>query len=150
MPCILLQASDTLLYLIAAIVVYRYAGNTVASAALGSAGRIVMKFAYGIALPTTLIAGVIYGRVASKYIYVRMFRSTKHMAHKNVLSIGSRVVITLTLWMIAFIIAESIPNFNDLSALISSLFASLFTYGLSVMFWQYTNKGHGVLLGSQH
>lgn len=137
----LLQAVDTIMYLIVAIVVYRYAGPDVASPALGSTGRIVKKVAYGIALPTIIIAGVIYGHVASKYIYVRLFRGTKHMSKRTFLAVGSWMAITLTLWVIAFIIAESIPNFNDLLALISSLFASQFTYGLSGVFWLYINKG---------
>ena len=136
-----LQATDTSLYLVVAIVVYRYAGEDVASPALGSASRIVMKVAYGIALPTILIAGVIYVHVAAKYIYVRMFRGTRHMAKKTILSVGSWALITLVLWIIAFIIAESIPNFNNLLALISALFASWFTYGLSGVFWRYINKG---------
>jgi hypothetical protein len=137
----LLQATDTSLYLVVAIVVYRYAGDDVTSPALGSAGTIVMKVSYGIALPTILIAGVIYGHVAAKYIYVRMFRGTRHMARKTLLSVGSWMIITLILWLVAFIIAESIPNFNDLLALISSLFAAWFTYGLSGVFWLHINKG---------
>lgn len=40
------------MYLVVAIVVYRYAGVDVASPALGSASKIVVKIAYGIALPT--------------------------------------------------------------------------------------------------
>jgi len=137
----LLQATDTSLYIIVAIVVYRYAGADVSSPALGSAGTIVKKVAYGIALPTILIAGVIYGHVASKYIYVRLFRGTKHMSRRTWLAVGSWAAITGTLWFIAFIIAESIPNFNDLLSLISSLFASWFTYGLSGVFWLFLNKG---------
>ena len=38
-------------------------------------------------------------------------------------------------------IAEAIPVFNDLLGLISALFASWFTYGLSGVFWLYLNKG---------
>ena len=88
-----------------------------------------------------IIAGVIYGHVASKYIYVRLFRGTKHMSQRTFLSIGTWIAITLVLWVIAFIIAESIPNFNDLLSLISSLFASWFTYGLSGVFWLFINYG---------
>jgi hypothetical protein len=40
------------MYLVVTIVVYRYAGVEVASPALGSASRVVVKVAYGIALPT--------------------------------------------------------------------------------------------------
>jgi hypothetical protein len=79
-----------------------------------------------------VIAGVIYAHVAAKYIYVRIFRGTKHMSKRTWLSVGSWVGIVLVLWVIAWIIAESIPVFNDLLSLISALFASWFTYGLSV------------------
>lgn len=50
-----LQVCDTTLYIIVAIVVYRYAGTDVASPALGSTGTIVKKVAYGMALPTVSI-----------------------------------------------------------------------------------------------
>ena len=38
-------------------------------------------------------------------------------------------------------IAEAIPIFSDLLSLISALFASWFTYGLSGVFWLYLNRG---------
>ena len=47
--------------------------------------------------------------------------------------------ITLTIWVIAWIIAESIPNFNDLLGLISALFAAHFTYTLSGVFGLFLN-----------
>jgi hypothetical protein len=52
----LLQGLDISLYLIAALVIYRYAGDGVSSPALGSASPIVAKVAYGIALPTVRVA----------------------------------------------------------------------------------------------
>lgn len=128
---IFLQVWDISLYVVAAIVIYRYAGPEVASPALGSTTPVVKKVAYGIALPTIVIAGVIYAHVASKYIYLRIFRGTKHMGTRTWLAVGSWLAIIGTLWIIAWIIAESIPNFNDLLSLISSLFASWFTYGIS-------------------
>jgi amino acid permease len=48
----MLQATDITMYLVVTIVVYRYAGVEVASPALGSASKVVVKVAYGIALPT--------------------------------------------------------------------------------------------------
>lgn len=67
-----------------------------------------------------MIAGVINGHVAAKYIYVRLFRGTDRMQKRSVLSIGTWVGITLTLWIIAWVIAEAIPVFNDLLSLIVS------------------------------
>ncbi|KAL2831805.1 transmembrane amino acid transporter protein-domain-containing protein [Aspergillus cavernicola] len=137
----LLQGIDISLYLIAAVVIYRYGGADVASPALGSAGPIVGKVAYGIALPTILIAGVIYGHVASKYVYIRIFRGTDRMHKRDFVAVGSWVAIALSLWILAWIIASAIPVFSHLLSLITALFASWFTYGLSGIFWLYMNKG---------
>ncbi|KKA23780.1 hypothetical protein T310_2232 [Rasamsonia emersonii CBS 393.64] len=137
----MLQFTDTVMYLVAAVVIYRYGGKGVASPALGSTGPIMSKVAYGIAIPTIVIAGVINGHVACKYIYVRVFRGTDHMQKRSLLSLGSWVAIALVLWVIAWIIAEAIPVFNNLLSLITALFASWFTYGLSGVFWLFLNKG---------
>jgi len=137
----LLQGVDTAMYVIVAVVVYRYAGSSVASPALGSTGELVRKVAYGIAIPTIVIAGVINGHVAAKYIYVRLFRGTDRMSKKSLSSYGVWALIALALWTVAWVVAEAIPVFNDLLGLISALFASWFTFGLSGVFWLYMNKG---------
>lgn len=51
----LLQASDTILYLVAAVVIYYYAGDDVASPALGTTSLKISKIAYGIAIPTVSV-----------------------------------------------------------------------------------------------
>lgn len=48
----LLQSIDICLYLATAVVIYVYAGDNVSSPALSSAGAVVAKVAYGVALPT--------------------------------------------------------------------------------------------------
>jgi Transmembrane amino acid transporter protein len=63
------------------------------------------------------------------------------MSKKTPLAVGSWVTIVVIFWTIAWIIAESIPTFNDLLSLISSLFASWFTYGLAGVFWFSLNNG---------
>ncbi|QKX53845.1 uncharacterized protein TRUGW13939_00925 [Talaromyces rugulosus] len=137
----LLQGTDTCLYVIAAVAIYVYGGKDVKSPALSSTSPITAKVAYGIAIPTIVIAGVINGHVASKYIYVRLFRGTDLMQKRSFFSIGSWVGITFALWIIAWIIAEAIPVFNNLLSLITALFASWFTYGLSGIFWLFLNWG---------
>ena len=129
------------MYLIVAVVTYRYAGAEVVSPALGSTSPLVRKIAYGVAIPTILVAGVINGHVAAKYIYVRLFRGTDRMSKRSWSSFGAWAIIVTILWTVAWIIAEAIPVFNDLLGLISALFASWFTYGLSGVFWLYMNRG---------
>jgi hypothetical protein len=50
-----LQSVDITLYVVASVVIYYYAGVDVTSPALGSAGSLVAKIAYGIALPTVSV-----------------------------------------------------------------------------------------------
>jgi hypothetical protein len=47
-----LQTCDITMYIVVAIVVYVYTGATVKSPALSSAGVLVSKIAFGIAIPT--------------------------------------------------------------------------------------------------
>ncbi|KAG0160102.1 hypothetical protein PDIDSM_7629 [Penicillium digitatum] len=138
----MLQIVDTTMYVVTAMVIYCYAGPDVASPALSSAGPLMKKVAYGLAIPTVIVAGVVFGHVACKYIYVRIFRGERshHMHQKTLLATGTWVAIGLTTWTVAWVIAESIPVFNELLSLISALFGSWFSYGLPAIFWLMMNK----------
>ena len=50
-----LQVTDITMYVIVAVVIYRYAGSVVDSPALGTASPLVAKIAYGLAIPTVRI-----------------------------------------------------------------------------------------------
>jgi amino acid permease len=53
------QVISTIVYLIVAVVVYYFCGSAVASPALGSAGPLIKKIAYGLALPGLLVTTTI-------------------------------------------------------------------------------------------
>ncbi|KAF9894026.1 hypothetical protein FE257_008998 [Aspergillus nanangensis] len=137
----LLQIIDISLYLTAAVVIYCYAGKDVVAPALGSASPLVSKIAYGVALPTIIIAGVINSHVASKAIYLRIFAGTDRIHKRDMVAVSSWIAIALVLWILAWIIATAIPVFSNLLALITALFASWFTFGLPGAFWLYMNQG---------
>lgn len=138
----LLQIVDTSLYLVAAIVIYYYIGPGVPSPALSAAGSDTMRKAiWGVAIPTIVIAGVIYGHVAGKYIFGRIFKNSKHLVRRTFVSVVGWSVMTLAMWAFALIIAESIPVFNSLLGILSALFVSWFSYGLPGIFWLWMRKG---------
>ena len=68
--------------------------------------------------PQIVGAGVVNGHVGLKYIYVRIFRHTDKMHRRDWVSLGSWIGIGLGCWIIAWIISEAIPTFNDLLSLI--------------------------------
>jgi len=116
-------------YLILSSIIYYYAGPHVASPALGSASPVVRKVAYGIALPTIVVAGVVNGSVACKYVYIRTWKGTDTVHKRNFKSIGSWVAICAVAWMCAWVIAEAMPNFNLLLGFIAALFCCWFSCG---------------------
>ena len=138
----LLQIADTTLYLLAAIVIYVCVGPDVPSPALSAAASLtVRKIIWGIALPTIVIAGVIYGHVAAKYIFARIFRDSKHAIRRTKLSGVTWVAIVVSLWALSTIIAESIPVFNSLLGIVAAIFASWFSFGLPGVFWFWMHWG---------
>lgn len=138
----LLQVCDTTLYLVASVVIYIYAGPDVPSPALTAAGSgRVRKAIWGIAIPTIVIAGVIYGHVAAKYLFLRVFGGTKHVVRRTALGTAGWIGITVAIWVVAFVIAESIPVFNNLLGLVCALFVSWFSYGFPGILWLYMHHG---------
>jgi amino acid permease len=138
----LLQTCDTILYIVVSVVIYVYVGQDVPSPALSAAGsHVVRKVIWGIAIPTIVIAGVIYGHVAAKYIFVRVFAGTKHVAKRTTVGLLGWLGITASIWVIAWVIAQSIPVFSNLLGLVCALFASWFTYGIPGSLWLWMNYG---------
>ncbi|EPE25402.1 hypothetical protein GLAREA_01314 [Glarea lozoyensis ATCC 20868] len=111
----------TAAYLSLALVVYKWCGKWVASPSLGSAGPTIKKIAYGIGLIGLLVSATLYLHVASKYLFVRILRKTRHLQQNTVVHWGVWLGCTFGLAALAFILAEAIPIFNYLIALTGSL-----------------------------
>lgn len=124
----LLQSLDIVIYIVTAVVIYRYAGDGVGSPALGSTNPVLQKVAYGIALPTIVIAGVVFGHVGCKYIYLRIFQGTDRMHKRDFVATGSWIAIAIVMWVIAWIIAEAVPVFSNILSLIVRFFPSFFLF----------------------
>lgn len=109
-----LQATATSYYVIFAAVTYVYIGSTVASPSFSSLQPVWQKAAYGIALPNFLIAGSLYAHTASKLVFVRIFRRSKHLHSHTVLGWSAWVLLILLMNSAAFVLAVGVPIFNYL------------------------------------
>lgn len=130
-------------YALVAIVIYYYGGADVESPALSSIPPLFAKIAYGLAFPTIVVAGVVNGHVAAKITYIGLWQWRKKIAaihERSLRSIGSWIGINSALWFIAWIIAESVPDFHVLLALVSALFSGWFSFGLTGVMWIYMNR----------
>ncbi|KAI4630615.1 hypothetical protein J4E80_001553 [Alternaria sp. BMP 0032] len=90
-------------YMLISVIIYYYAGPLVASPALGSASPLVSKICFGIALPTIIVAGVVNGSVATKYIYFRVWKGTNVASTNSWKSLGSWGAICTGAWLMRFL-----------------------------------------------
>ncbi|KAL4885408.1 transmembrane amino acid transporter protein-domain-containing protein [Aspergillus karnatakaensis] len=133
------QAGSTMIYIAIGTVVYYYCGSYVASPALGSAGPLIKKVAYGIALPGLIATSTIFIHLSSKSIFVRVLRGSVHLTSNSLIHWASWISCTLGVTVVAYVIASGIPFFNDLVSLIGALLGAFLAYQPTGCMWFYDN-----------
>jgi hypothetical protein len=118
-----LQFTATSYYVVFAAITYVYIGSTVASPSFSSLQPVWQKAAYGIALPNFLIAGSLYSHTASKLVFVRIFRRSKHLHSHTVLGWSVWALLILLMNGAAFVLAVGVPIFNYLIGIATSAVA---------------------------
>ncbi|KKK16563.1 hypothetical protein P175DRAFT_0501861 [Aspergillus ochraceoroseus IBT 24754] len=130
-----LGLTEILIYTLTGALVYAFVGQDVQSPALLSAGTLMSRIAFGVALPVIFISGSINTVVAARIVHGRIFKKS------NIRFINTKMgwitwLITIAAGtVIAFVIAEVIPFFNDLLSISSSLFISGFTFYFPALMW---------------
>ncbi|KAJ6438790.1 amino acid transporter [Purpureocillium lavendulum] len=138
-----LQTFATVFYAVFAGVTYGYIGSTVMSPSFSSLSPYWQKVSYGIALPNFLLAGALYAHTASKVIFVRIFRHSKHLHSHTLVGWGVWVALIVFANGLSFLLAVGVPIFNYLIGIAASLFAAWFTYGVAGMFWLHDSYHDG-------
>jgi len=115
--------------------IYAFVGNSVQSPALLSAGTVISRVAFGIALPVIFISGSINATVIGRYIMDRAFKNSPIRFIHSKAGWTVWIVILVIQVVLAWVIAEAIPFFSDLLGIISSLFISGFTFYFPALFW---------------
>ncbi|OBT84380.1 hypothetical protein VE02_07880 [Pseudogymnoascus sp. 03VT05] len=121
------QSFIVLTCLVISTIVYAKIGQYLASPALGSAGLLIKKVSYGIAMPGLVVTAVLYSHIAAKYWFVRILRGTKHLQSNTVkhwtVWIGSMVVTAI----FGFVVVGVVPFFGDFLSLVGALVNPVFT-----------------------
>ncbi|KAL2825503.1 transmembrane amino acid transporter protein-domain-containing protein [Aspergillus cavernicola] len=111
----------TVSYLCFSLVVYRWCGKWVASPSLGSAGQTIKMVAYGIGLLGLIVSACLYIHIASKYIFVRILRNSRHLQSNTAIHWITWLGCTSSTSAIAFVFSQGVPVFNFVTALIGSV-----------------------------
>ncbi|GAW15076.1 hypothetical protein EKO27_g1768 [Xylaria grammica] len=126
---------EIIIYTLTGALIYYFVGQDVKSPALLSAGDLVSKVAFGIALPVIFISGSINGTVAGRYIHGRVYKDSIVRYINTPKGWISWIALIALLTIVGWVLAEAIPFFSDLLAISSSLFISGFTFYFPAMMW---------------
>ncbi|KAK0653799.1 N amino acid transport system protein [Lasiodiplodia hormozganensis] len=135
------QTCVTSIYIAIGTVVYYYCGSYVASPALGSAGVVMKKVCYGLALPGLIVTTTLMTHYPAKYAFVRILRGSHHLTENSVIHWATWLGCTFSVAMIAYIIASAIPVFYGLVALVGALLGTLMCFQPMGCMWLYDNWG---------
>ncbi|KAK4213471.1 transmembrane amino acid transporter protein-domain-containing protein [Rhypophila decipiens] len=126
---------EIVIYTLTGALVYAFVGQDVQSPALLSAGPLLAKVAFGIAIPVIFISGSINTVVVGRYLHARMFRNSVVQYINTPMGWATWIGLGAALTVLAWVIAEAIPFFSPLLAICSSLFISGFTFYIPAVMW---------------
>ncbi|KAF2164280.1 hypothetical protein M409DRAFT_67845 [Zasmidium cellare ATCC 36951] len=135
----LCQAVVYVVYLVIGIVVYYFCGSYVTSPALGSAGPVLKKICYGIALPGLLVTTTIVCHLPAKSLFVRSLRGSQHLTTRTRTHWMVWFSCVFSVIIIGYVIASAIPAFNGLVSLIGAVLGTPICITAYGAMWFYDN-----------
>ena len=126
---------EIVLYTMTGALIYAFVGEKVQSPALLSASPLISKIAFGMALPVIFISGSINSIVVGRYVMDNVFPNSPIKLVNTTRGWLIWISLIAAITGFAFLIAESIPFFDALLGLISSVFISGFSFYFPALFW---------------
>ncbi|KAI6246637.1 N amino acid transport system protein [Erysiphe necator] len=126
---------EMVIYTVTGTTILIFVGNDVQSPALLSAGPTLSKVAFGVALPVIFISGSINTTVAARYIHGRVYAKSPNRFINTKQGWITWIITVSIITLIGWLIAESIPFFDDLLSISSSLLISGFTFYFPAWMW---------------
>ncbi|OQE20431.1 hypothetical protein PENSTE_c013G03402 [Penicillium steckii] len=122
-------------YSLTGSIIYAFVGQGVQSPALLSAGPLISRVVFGIALPVIFISGSINTTVVCRYIHGKVYKDSMIRYINNTKGWASWIGLVFTITLLAWVIAEAIPIFSELLSIISALFVSGLSFYLPPVMW---------------
>lgn len=146
------QGFMTCVYIVVGIVVYYFCGSFVSSPALGSAGPLLKRVCYGLALPGLIASTCLVTHYPAKYVFLRALKGSKHLVSNSKTHWLTWLSCTFGVTVVAYIICSAVPNFGSLISLVGSLLATFMSMQPLGAMWLYDNlkrptKGTGWTVG---
>ncbi|CAN6653852.1 hypothetical protein TRVA0_026S02190 [Trichomonascus vanleenenianus] len=129
----LIAVCELVVYSLIGSIIYVYAGDLyTTSPAIGVLTGVYKKVAFSFTVPTIVFLGCLFAAITGRFIMFNLFKNNRqHLSQNTLLGWGTWIGILLGQWIIAYIIASTIPTFNDILSIMSALFISFFGF----IFW---------------
>lgn len=137
-----LTIAEVVVFTVAAVVGYHFNGQYATAPLIGSLQEPYMKkSAFAFVIVPTVIIGALYANVAGKYIYRRIMKDSRHAHSHSVLGWATWLGLMIMLWVVAFVLGETIPSMGDFLSIMSAAFDLFFGYIFWAAAWFELNRG---------
>ncbi|CAH0027287.1 unnamed protein product [Clonostachys rhizophaga] len=131
---------QTTIYTLTGALIYSFVGPDVQSPALLSAGPLISKVAFGIALPVIFISGSINTTVACRFLHGRLYRDSITRYINTPKGWVTWILLVSAVTILSWIIAQAIPFFSELLSLTGCLFVAGLSFYIPPIMWFYLLK----------
>lgn len=126
---------EIIIYTLVGSLVYLFVGKDVQSPALLSAGPLMSRIAFGVALPVVFISGSINTSLIARYIHGHVYRNSvvRYVNTKKGWITWISLVAVLT--FVSWVVAEAIPVFSDILSISAALLVSGLCFYVPAVMW---------------
>ncbi|KAJ6191555.1 hypothetical protein N7519_001576 [Penicillium mononematosum] len=126
---------EIVIYTLIGSLVYLFVGKDVQSPALLSAGPLMSRIAFGVALPVVFISGSINTSIIARYIHAYVYRHSvvRYVNTKKGWITWISLVAVLT--FVSWIVAQAIPVFSIILSISAALFISGLCFYIPPIMW---------------
>lgn len=126
---------EIVVYTITGALIYVFVGTDVQSPSLLSLKGVLPKVAFGFALPLIFISGAVGNTVTARYVHLRLYKDSVVRFINTPKGWITWIAVLTVVTVVAWVLAESIPFFDDLLALSSALLISGFVLYFPAVMW---------------
>jgi hypothetical protein len=126
---------EIFLYTLIGSLVYAFVGKDVQSPALLSAGPLMSRIAFGVALPVIFISGSINTNIVARYIHTHFYRHSVVRYVNTKMGWITWVSLVTVLTLLSWIVAEAIPVFSTILSLCAAIFNSGTCFYIPALMW---------------
>lgn len=123
------------LYTLIGSLVYAFVGQNVQSPALLSAGPLISRIAFGVALPVIFISGSINVSVLGRYLHGSVFRHSVLRYVNTKMGWITWLTLVTILVFVAWVVAEAIPVFSTIVSICAALLNSGLCFYFPSIMW---------------